>query len=259
SDGQAGWDASKGEGIAGTPMWVESNKTFLQTTTTVGYPSGTAGTDGSMARGAPGNAGAGGTDGDPQKASPGGNDQNAGGGGGANGGAGGFGGDSWSTNLSVGGEGGTAFPATINRVAMGGGGGAGTRNNSDGDNQASSGAAGGGIIIIRTYALSGTATLTANGISAYNGTLNDAGGGGGAAGSIVVLSANGGESGLTLQANGGNGGNAWASEAFTLGNRHGPGGGGGGGVVFVSGTPASVSVTGGTSGITENRGVTYGS
>lgn len=258
SDGEPGWDASKGEGIAGTPMWVESNKTFLQTTTTVGYPSGTAGVDGSMARGAPGNAGAGGTDGDPQTASPGGNDQNAGGGGGANGGAGGFGGDSWSSNLSVGGEGGTAFPATINRIAMGGGGGAGTRNNSDGDNQASSGSAGGGIIIIRTYALSGTSTLTANGIASYNGTANDAGGGGGAGGTIVVLSANGGESGLTLQANGGNGGDAWASEGFTLGNRHGPGGGGGGGVVLISGTPASISVSGGTTGLTENPGVPYG-
>jgi uncharacterized repeat protein (TIGR01451 family) len=168
STGEAGWDGSKGEGIAGTPMWVESNQTFLQTTTTVGYPSGTAGTDGSMARGAPANAGGGATDGDPQTASPNGNDQNAGGGGGGNGGAGGFGGDSWDTNLSVGGEGGTAFPASINRVIMGGGGGAGSRNNSSGDNQASSGSAGGGVIIIRANALSGTATLTANGLSAYN-------------------------------------------------------------------------------------------
>jgi uncharacterized repeat protein (TIGR01451 family) len=254
--GEAGWDAPKGEGIAGTPEWVETGGTFLHTNT--GYPSGTAGTDGSMARGAPGNAGAGGTDADPQTASPGGNDQNAGGGGGANGGAGGFGGDSWNTNLSVGGEGGVAFPATINRIAMGGGGGAGTRNNSDGDNQASGGATGGGIIIIRTYALSGSGTLTANGISAYNGTANDAGGGGGAGGSIVVLSANGGEGGLTLQANGGNGGNAWASQPYSLANRHGPGGGGGGGVILVSAAPASFSVTGGTNGITENPGVSYG-
>ncbi len=258
SDGQAGWDGSKGEGIAGTPMWVESNQTFLQTTTTVGYPSGTAGTDGSMARGAPGNAGGGGTDADPQTASPGGNDQNVGGGGGGNGGAGGFGGDSWETNLSLGGEGGVAFPATINRVAMGGGGGAGTRNNSDGDNQASSGSAGGGIIIIRTNALSGTATLTANGINAYNNTANDGGGGAGAGGSIVVLSATGGESGLTLNANGGIGGDAWHAQAYTQGNRHGPGGGGGGGVVFVSGTPASLSVLGGTNGTTESTDQSYG-
>jgi uncharacterized repeat protein (TIGR01451 family) len=259
SNGQAGWDASKGEGVAGTPMWVESNQTYLQTTTTVGYPSGTAGTDGSMARGAAANAGGGGTDGDPQTASPGGNDQNAGGGGGANGGSGGFGGDSWSTNLSVGGEGGAAFPATIDRLPMGGGGGAGTRNNSDGDNQASGGSAGGGIVFIRAYNFTGTATITANGTNAYNGTSNDAGGGGGAGGTIIMLAANGGESGLTLQAAGGSGGNAWASQAYSLGNRHGPGGGGGGGVVFVSGTPASLSVAGGADGLTLNPGVAYGS
>src|SRR4029077_1873194 len=251
-----GWDAPKGEGVAGTPAWVESGGTFLATGT--GYPSGTAGTDGSMGRGAPGNAGGGATDADPQTASPGGNDQNAGGGGGGNGGAGGFGGDSWNTNLSTGGEGGAAFPATINRIALGGGGGAGTRNNSDGDTQASSGSAGGGIIIIRALALSGTATLTANGVAAYNNTANDGGGGGGAGGSIVVLSANGGEGGLTLSANGGRGGNAWGSQTFTLGNRHGPGGGGGGGVVLVSGPPASISVNGGANGLTENPGVPYG-
>jgi len=249
--GAPGWDSNKGEGIAGTPLWVESGGSFLKTNTD--YPSGTAGTDGSMARGAPGNAGGGGTDGNPAN-----NDQNAGGGGGGNGGAGGFGGDSWNSNLSVGGEGGVVFPATINRVAMGGGGGAGSRNNSDNDNQASAGAPGGGTIIIRTYALSGTATLTANGSSAYNLTANDAGGGGGAGGTIVVLSANGGEGGLTLQANGGNGGNAWASQPYSLVNRHGPGGGGGGGVVLVSGPPASISLIGGTSGLTLNPGVPYG-
>jgi len=246
-----GVDAVKGEGIAGTPFWVESGGTFVPGNSS--YPSGTAGVDGSSARGAPGNAGGGGTDADSA-----GNSQNAGGGGGGNGGAGGFGGDSWNTNLSDGGEGGIPFPATINRIAMGGGGGAGTRNNSDNDNQASGGAAGGGIIIIRTYALSGTATLTANGIAAYNATLNDAGGGGGAGGSIVVLSANGGEGGLTLQANGGRGGNAWQIQPYSLADRHGPGGGGGGGVVLVSGTPASISVTGGASGLTLNPGVSYG-
>jgi uncharacterized repeat protein (TIGR01451 family) len=249
--GAPGLDAAKGEGIAGTPEWVEFNQTFLQTTT--GYPSGTTGTDGSMARGAPGNAGGGGTDADPPA-----NDDNAGGGGGGNGGSGGFGGNSWNSNLSTGGEGGSPFPATIDRIALGGGGGAGTRNNSDGDNQASGGAAGGGIIFIRADSFTGTGTLTANGAAAYNGTANDAGGGGGAGGAIVVLAANGGESGLTLQANGGRGGNAWQAEPYTLANRHGPGGGGGGGVVLVSGAPASISVTGGANGLTENPGVPYG-
>ena len=252
--GTTGVDGSKGEGVAGTPVWVETGGTFLQTTTTVGYPSGTAGTDGSMARGAPGNAGGGGTDADPVI-----NDENAGGGGGGNGGSGGFGGDSWNSNLSTGGEGGATFPATIDRMAMGGGGGAGTRNNSDGDNQASGGSAGGGIIFIRANSFTGTAIVTANGTNAYNGTANDAGGGGGAGGTIVMLAASGGEGGLTLQANGGNGGNAWQSNPYTLANRHGPGGGGGGGAVYVSGTPASVSVNGGANGLTENPGVPYGS
>jgi len=251
--GEKGVDGSKGEGVAGTPEWVETGGSFLQTTTN--YPSGTLGTDGSMAHGAPGNAGGGGTDADPAA-----NDQNAGGGGGGNGGSGGFGGDSWNTNLSTGGEGGAPFPATIDRIAMGGGGGAGTRNNSDTDNQASGGSTGGGMIFIRADSLTGTATLTANGVNAYNGTANDAGGGGGAGGTLVILAANGGESGLTLQANGGNGGNAWQSQAYALTQRHGPGGGGGGGVILVSGAPASVSVSGGTNGLTLNTpAVPYGS
>ena len=249
--GATGIDASKGEGVAGTPEWVESGGTFLQTTTTIGYPNGTA--DGSMARGAPGNAGGGGTDGDAA-----GNSQNAGGGGGGNGGMGGFGGDSWNSNFSDGGEGGSPFPATIDRISMGGGGGAGSRNNSDLDNQASSGAAGGGMIFIRADSLTGTATLTANGANAYNGTSNDAGGGGGAGGTIVVLAANGGESGLTLQANGGRGGDAWDTQPYSLADRHGPGGGGAGGVVFVSGAAASISTLGGGNGTTLTPGVAYG-
>ena len=244
-----GFDAPKGEGIAGTPSWVESGATALNTPTH--YPSGVAGTDGSMARGAPGNGGGGGTD-----ALPASNSQNAGGGGGGNGGSGGFGGDSWSSNLSTGGEGGGLFPATVNRVAMGGGGGAGSRNNSSG--QASAGAAGGGIVIIRAGSLSGTATVTANGAAAYQATLNDAGGGGGAGGSIVVLSAGGGEGGLTLQAQGGRGGDAWNIRPFALADRHGPGGGGGGGAVILSGAAASINVAGGTSGLTLTPGVPYG-
>ena len=248
---RTGVDAAKGEGVAGTPAWVQSGISVLAGGS--GYPSGTTGTDGSMARGAPGNAGGGGTDGSPTN-----NTQNAGGGGGGNGGSGGFGGDSWSSNLSNGGEGGAVFPATIDRLALGGGGGAGVRNDDPGNSQASSAAAGGGIIFIRANSLTGTGTVTANGASAYNGTLNDAGGGGGSGGTIVILTATGGESGLTLGANGGNGGNAWQIQPYSLGNRHGPGGGGGGGVIFVSGAPASASVSGGASGLTLTPGVPYG-
>jgi len=242
----AGVDGSKGEGAAGTPRWVQSAGSFLDTGVD-GYPNG------GMARGAPANGGGGGTDGSPAD-----NSQNAGGGGGSNGGIGGWGGNSWSTTLGIGGLGGSSFPATLARLGLGGGGGAGSRNNSDTDNQASAGAAGGGIIFIRAGSLNGTATLTANGASAYNGTANDAAGGGGAGGTVVVLSAGGGEGGLIVQARGGNGGNAWASHAFALAERHGPGGGGGGGVVYLSGA-ASIDVSGGANGTTLNSpAVAYG-
>jgi len=112
--------------------------------------------------------------------------------------------------------------------------------------------------MIRAGSLSGTATVTANGNAAYNATLNDGGGGGGAAGSIIVLSSGGGEGGLTLQARGGRGGDAWDTQAYSNANRHGPGGGGGGGVVLLSGTAAGIDVTGGASGVTLTPGVPYG-
>ena len=242
----AGVDGAKAEGIAGTPGWVESGNTFLGTGVE-GYPNG------SMARGAPGNAGGGGTDANTAS-----NDQNAGGGGGGNGGPGGSGGDGWNSNLSVGGLGGAAFPASGSRIVLGGGGGSGSRNNSPGDNQASSGAAGGGIVIIRAGNLSGTATISASGTAAYNGTANDAGGGGGAGGSIVVTAQAGGTSGLTLVAHGGRGGDAWDTQPFSLADRHGPGGGGGGGVVLLSGSAASIDISGGANGTTLAPGVPYG-
>jgi len=231
----AGADGSKAEGVAGAPHWVKSGSGFLNTGAE-GYPNG------SMARGAPGNAGGGGTDGNPAS-----NNQNSGGGGGANGGAGGQGGDSQVSDLSVGGLGGTAFPASISRIALGGGGGAGTRDSSTGDALASSGGGGGGIVIIRVGSLTGSATITANGLAAYNATGSDGGGGGGAGGSIMVLSGGGGEGGLTLAAHGGTGGNASAS---TTANREGPGGGGGGGAILLSGAPASTDVSGGVNGTT---------
>jgi uncharacterized repeat protein (TIGR01451 family) len=248
-----GADGSKGEGIAGTPLWLQNGAAVLNTGS--GYPSGTTGKDGSMGRGAPGNAGGGATDGAPSVAGQ--NNDNAGGGGGGNGGAGGFGGNSYGNNLSTGGEGGVAFPVTVNRFAMGGGGGAGS-NNYYQDSQDSSGGAGGGMIFIRADLLSGSATLTANGIGAYTGTSSNAGGGGGAGGTIVVVTANGGETGLTLQANGGSGGGnegctACGTQTFLQG-RIGPGAGGGGGAVYtssVSGVPA-ISLTGGANGLTQD-------
>ncbi|WP_460500970.1 beta strand repeat-containing protein, partial [Hymenobacter agri] len=81
--------ATKGEGIVGTPRYVNDNNALLDTRTSPlalpaglndGYPNGDNG------RGAPGNAGGGGTDANHFN-----NDQNTGGGGGANGGQGGRG------------------------------------------------------------------------------------------------------------------------------------------------------------------------
>lgn len=264
-----GADGSKGEGIAGTPEWIEN-------ATPVGGPVVTGGTVastgqafkegyplGSMARGAPGNAGGGATDGDPTA-----NDQNAGGGGGANGGSGGQGGDSWNSNLSVGGLGGSAFPAGISRVVMGGGGGAGSSNNNN-SFVSSSGAPGGGIVMINAAQITGNVTITANGISAYNNTPQDGGGGGGAGGSIIFLwgSVSAGTSTITLTANGGRGGDAWDADAGGNGcgggcggggleaDRHGPGGGGGGGVILYSGganANVTPTTTGGAAAVTLN-------
>ena len=250
-----GFHGSKGEGIAGTPRYVWNSATPAVIDTGVeGYP------DGSMARGAPGNAGGGSTDGDPGGISPNGNDQNSGGGGGGNGGAGGIGGKTWSSNLALGGFGGVSFAEqAAGRVVMGGGSGAGTRNN-DTTVTSSSGAAGGGIVIIRAGAVTGTGSIDASGAAAYNGTLNDGGGGGGGGGSIIFLTLSGNLLNLTVIANGGRGGDAWRTQApgANPGNRHGPGGGGGGGVIFLSKPALSVNVTGGLNGLTTTADDPYG-
>ncbi|HEX8618784.1 MAG TPA: C25 family cysteine peptidase [Thermoanaerobaculia bacterium] len=236
----------KGEGIAGTPEWVLDGGVNTDVGPQ-GYPNG------DFARGAPGNAGGGGTDTDVAV-----NQENAGGGGGANWGRGGTGGNAWQSNLARGGFGGAPFYNSPGRVILGGGGGAGARNNSSGI--AASGAAGGGIVLIRAGRLTGTATVTANGAAAFNDTANDGGGGGGAGGSVVILARGGGLGGLTVQANGGRGGDAWRTEPAGAypGARHGPGGGGGGGYIALNGNAAATSVTGGAAGITTTANDTFG-
>ncbi|HEY6047287.1 MAG TPA: hypothetical protein VIU65_11835, partial [Pyrinomonadaceae bacterium] len=239
--------SSKGEGIAGTPRYVYDSTTGTVVDTGVeGYPNG------SFARGAPGTAGGGGVDTDIAA-----NQQNSGGGGGSNAGAGGQGGKTWQSNQDRGGHGGASFTSAAgNRVIMGGGGGAGTRNNSSGT--MSSGAAGGGIVMIRAGTISGSATISVNGADGSDAD-NDGGGGGGAGGSVVVFANSGGLGSLTVNARGGNGGDAWITQApnGTPGERHGPGGGGGGGFVAISGS-ASTNVTGGTNGLTTTALDAYG-
>lgn len=190
-------NGSKGEGIAGTPRYVNNGGALLNTGVE-GYPNG------SHARGAPGNAGGGGTYG-----SPGGNDQNTGGGG-SNAGTGGKGGNAWSSASPTGGWGGFDYSGSVGpgRLFLGGGGGSGTTNNGTGTpgaGFASSGAAGGGLVMIRAGSITGSATISANGANANNTVTND-GSGGGAGGSVLVYSGGGSVGTLTVQATGGTGG-----------------------------------------------------
>jgi len=258
------WDdttrhASKGEGIAGTPRFVSEKRSPDSGATAAitdlgalwgGYPTGTART-GDYARGAPGTAGGGG-------AYWSGSSDNGGGGGGGNGGPGGRGGAGWRSGGYGGilpdysnlvdkkwGFGGSGFLAAgMTRVVLGGGGGAGDNNNNSVAAQ-SSGAAGGGIVMLRVGRLIGAGTLSARGARAADNPLNDGAGGGGAGGSVVVVAPLWEVTSLTVNAQGGRGGDAWP----TGGAAHGTGGGGGGGVVITSG-PATVDVVGGASGVT---------
>jgi hypothetical protein len=227
-------DASKGEGIGGTPRYIYfNNATVDNGAANEGYPGG------SYARGAVANAGGGAADSDPPS-----NDQNAGGGGGGNGGSGGNGGNGWQSFGVTGGYGGTPFqtygPTTTyyspSRLIMGGGGGAGTTNNGSGTpggGAASGGASGGGLVIINSSTIIGTGTVVANGNTGNSTVTVDGSGGGGAGGSILIY-ANSGQAGITATANGGNGGsNNPISSGAT---QHGPGGGGGGGVIFSNGS-----------------------
>lgn len=241
-----GANASKGEGVAGTPRFMYDGSAVIDNLIE-GYPNG------SFARGAPGNAGGGGNDGNPTA-----NDQNSGGGGGGNGGPGGVGGNSWSTNLATGGFGGTLFTsAAVDRIVLGGGGGAGSRN--DSALYQSSGGRGGGIVMLRAGTVSGAGTISANGADGVAAD-NDGGGGGGAGGSILVVANTGGLASLALRAIGGNGADAWPTHApnGTPGERHGPGGGGGGGFVVMS-SATSVSLAGGANGVTTTVSDSFGS
>jgi peptidase C25-like protein len=244
---------SKAEGIAGTPRFVYNAATGLPIDSGVeGY------VNGSLARGAPGNAGGGGTD--PNPGNPG-NDENSGGGGGANAGDGGTGGNSWTSNLPRGGIGGDALVAiTVDRLILGGGGGAGDRNNCG----PSHGGAGGGIVLFRAGSVAGTGTITARGTDGITSGQDGAGGGGGG-GRVVVVASTGTVAGLTVNVSGGSGG--WTNLNSTsnggpapppqpgclAGSSHGPGGGGGGGAVFVSSAPAASTVAGGPAGFTNTN------
>lgn len=260
TDGAVPRGGVKGEGIAGTPRYVFDETTIATQASTDtgidGYPRlkiedtyvsiGGTRNGGSRGRGAPGNAGGGG------------NMHNSGGGGGGNAGAGGNGGMSINPpdpsevagdgiSKPVGGRGGAAYSPSPNRLLMGGGGGAGDANNGF----AGSGGLGGGIVIIRAGSVTGSGSITARARDGIITPTDDGGAGAGAGGSILVIAQGGSLSGITLNADGGKGGDTntlYPAIPYDFG----PGGGGGGGVIFSSIPVGTATASGGVAGRTFN-------
>lgn len=151
---------------------------------------------------------------------------------------------------NVGGYGGRPLAIDAdNTIFLGGGGGAGDQDNDAG----TAGGRGGGIVYIVADNVTGNGLISSNGQAADTSGIgtygdDDGPGGGGAGGTIVIQAPV--VSTLTLQANGGKGGNQVVNNLES----EGPGGGGGGGYVFVaSGTPV-ITVNGGANGITTSLG-----
>lgn len=171
-----GQHASKGEGLAGTPRWLAVDTQLLDTRPQAdalaisdGYPAG------SMARGAPANAGGGASSLSADNSQP------AGGGGGGGAMPGADGRDA--AGLPRGGQGGAGL-ADLLLLSAGGGGGAGSR--SFGEGLAGSGGAGAGIIVIRAGRLEGTGNFDLRG---HSGSDSDEGAGGGGGGGTMLLQA----------------------------------------------------------------------
>jgi gliding motility-associated-like protein len=151
-----------------------------------------------------------------------------------------------------GGFGGHALTYDATRVFMGGGGGSGEMDQSQGG----SGGTGGGIVFLQSYGIiTGTGIIEANGANGQNsnptnapnpGSFSaaklgvDGAGGAGGGGAIIISNGTAIPNTITLNANGGTGGNnALSFGGFASGvEADGPGGGGGGGMIaFTSGTP----------------------
>jgi uncharacterized repeat protein (TIGR01451 family)/fimbrial isopeptide formation D2 family protein len=239
--------SGKGEGTAGTPQYVWNGTTAVNNLLS-GYPNGDVG------RGAPANAGGGG------------NIHNAGGGGGGNGGVGGNGGIPWEGAggaLDSGGRGGaesSLSTANANRLMLGGGGGGGDANNAVNGVR---GGVGAGIVMIRAGSIVGNGTIDVSGSNGDPGVYQgapDGAGGGGAGGTVYISARQNSTATITINADGGLGGNT-LNDDNNPHTPHGPGGGGGGGVILykVPGATLNNSVLGGANGRTNNgAGIAHG-
>ncbi len=152
---------------------------------------------------------------------------------------------------NIGGLGGRPLNYFFNtRLFMGGGGGSGHNDNGN----SNPGANGGGIVyLISDGSVSGNGIINANGSNALgtNSPHTDAPGGGGGGGAVYVLSKQG-ITGITIRANGGNGGD----QIISTNEAQGPGGGGGGGYILTSATSVLRTVDGGANGNTTSAALT---
>ena len=154
---------------------------------------------------------------------------------------------------NVGGKGGRPLDYSTGRLFLGGGGGSGDAN----DGNAGGAGAGGGLVYLLSYgSISGNGTIDANGEDGLNTTgvgIDAAGGAGG--GGTVILNATGKITGITVKANGGNGGNQIYLYTGNPYESEGPGGGGGGGYIAISNGNISRTASGGKNGTTSSPGV----
>ena len=167
----------------------------------------------------------------------------------------------------VGGLGGRPLDYSLGKIFLGGGGGAGDgEDNTDGATPGSGGN-GGGIAYLSTYGdINGNGSINANGQNGFNcespapgfSISGKDGAGGAGAGGTILLQSTGTVSGITVNANGGTGGNqVLAGNPIPgPGEAEGPGGGGGGGYIAItSGAPTS-NANGGVSGTTNSPYIT---
>jgi hypothetical protein len=191
-------------------------------------------------RGAPANGGGGG------------NNHNNGGAGGANLNAGGDGGGNSSTTgctLALVGKGGKPLNTYGGRkIFMGGGGGAGHTNN--GLPNLVGGGSGGGIVFIRANNLIGNGQrISADGQAGGPSASDGAGGAG--AGGTVIMTVTTYTGGVSIEADGAQGGTA--NDGLNLNRCYGAGGGGSGGAIYFSGAipafPVAKSTNGGAAGL----------
>jgi gliding motility-associated-like protein len=165
-----------------------------------------------------------------------------------------------------GGLGGRPLDYSTGNIFLGGAGGAGDLN--EANSTGGSGGNGGGIVYILNYGnISGTGSILSLGETAENITASGAsfgniagndGAGGGGSGGTVILNSNGSISGISIDVDGGNGGNQIIIDGG-FGNTdeaEGPGGGGGGGYISISNGAISRTANGGANGVTNSDGLT---